>query len=109
MGDLSSLLSRVEEANGPNYALERDIALAFSEPDVQVVVTPVTASLDAALSLCERVLPGWFETIERVGPNQWRAILSRREAGHDACYGKGRSRSLALLAALLRALISQEK
>lgn len=87
MTDLSELIARVEGATGPNYALECDLFEALDVPKEwfgSKVVShflrnghfgfntadgfmhldcikppPYTASLDAALALAERVLPGW--------------------------------------------------
>lgn len=69
----------------------------------------VSASLDAALALVERVLPGAF--IELSGPRKYLHIPTpvpnrwRAECGH---IGWGSTPALALLAALLKALIAAE-
>jgi hypothetical protein len=115
--NLSQLLSRVEEAQGPSKRLSFDIALALLVPDYEgtaetwfgpsVASTHYTSNLDSALALVERCQPDCF----------W-------QVGHDsddpACYrarilpalltpvieASGATPALALLAALLKSIIS---
>lgn len=64
-----------------------------------------TSSIDAALALCERVLPKWEILLTdegETGSTSWIASIGPRETfmSYEA---KGRTPSLALLAALLKA------
>lgn len=75
-----------------------------------------TASLDAAVALCERVLPGWFWRAGRTSlfPNGW-AYISRTHPSHcdredEASCSDGRAATpaIALLIAILTALEARE-
>ena len=62
---LQELLARVENAEGPDVHLDRDIyefVLKGRSERVEwdVVAGDYTKSIDAAVSLCERVLSGWW-------------------------------------------------
>ena len=78
MTDLTALLERVEAATGPDREIDTEIARAFgwTPPGINPALwegketpswwaTPgfgmpaYTSSLDAAIALVERVLPGW--------------------------------------------------
>ncbi len=54
---LRELLARVEVATGPDVRLDRAINAMF--PDGELGSPYYTASIDAAVALCKRVLPGW--------------------------------------------------
>jgi hypothetical protein len=135
VGDLDDLIERVEKATGANFALEREVFEAFTLPTItewfgQPVVgwfrqghaygfntadgyshfgclkpPPVTASLDAALALCERCLPGWEFSLEverpADGPAVWRVEMGDPLRGWTA---EAPTPALAVVAALLRAL-----
>jgi hypothetical protein len=134
MSDLSSLIARLEAAEGPNYALEVDIFKFFNPEysdyvqgrgglvhkedgeDQRVLsnVRPpnVMASLDAAVSLANRVLPGWFWRCGSTPlfPNGW-AHVSRYRADHcdrqdeaSCADGKAANVAIALVLTTLRAL-----
>jgi hypothetical protein len=135
MTSLSNLRARVEGAEGPSRKLDvwiwkatapdeyrRDMyrsavlrprgqAIEDFEPGWAVkAAPPYTASLDAALALVERVLPGrdWSLTTDLWGKLFMATIW--KDAGGDIA-GEAETRStpaLALLAALLRALESTE-
>jgi hypothetical protein len=133
--DLADLLRRVEAAAGPDRELDEAIAFALCDEHefVQLKGAPrgvgptlyrfgshaphsalrVTASLDAALALVERVLPGAICGVDGIGPaclpearvvpeHSGEEVLTQYEA-------RGRTPALALLAALLRALIAQQE
>lgn len=78
MTEIGELLERVKAATGPDRKLDRAIGLSvgglksveefgmagnwwerFTEGGLTVGLPPYTASIDAALALVERVLPGW--------------------------------------------------
>lgn len=134
MTGLSSLISRVEKATGPNYALEVDI-FKFFNPDYRDYVEGrgglvhkndgedqrvlsnvrppnVTASIDAAVALAERVLPGWgwgithgSEKAEDVQGNVFPKAIPF--PAHLDCYGYHAIPAIALVLATLRALQSK--
>jgi hypothetical protein len=120
MTDLQSLLSRVEGANGPDRELDCLIAAAtdyrnrftgellaewLEDPARRAEamqwegVPYVTSSLDAALALCERVLPG----------EAWGLLQDALFDNRVKCSDVSRELPLALLTALLRTLIAQEE
>lgn len=133
MTDLQGLLERVEKASGPDREVDLLIVELFPEsPAADIVVgrvrrwidarqphqysanafnagqLPYTASLDAALALVERVLPGSVSDVL----HEARAAVGRKHALHirfwkpdvDGPYAAALAR--AVLAALLKALIA---
>jgi hypothetical protein len=71
-------------------------------------------SLDAALALVDRVLPGWRASLLQHVP-AWEAVVARNFAGradkgpHEVRTAVAATPALALLAACLKALIAQEE
>jgi len=74
-------------------------------------VPPVTTSLDAALALAERVLPGWYVGVQAnryellIAPEDWSAYLSAPK-GHqftDEVEASAPTPALALCIAILKA------
>lgn len=132
MTDLEVLLARVEAAAGPDRGLDCDIFCATAEspfvnyyPDcvlaslggfaarVEIAdIDKFTSSIDAAVALCERVLPGWtaWEIRSRAGKSIFHAEVSRLVNGEeDIEAANSASPALALLAAILRAKITEAK
>lgn len=131
MTDLQSLLERVEKAEGASSELDEAVALALCDEHrfAQLAgatdgvgcmmyryghhafhsALRVTASLDAALALVERVLPGWAVDITRFSrTGLGRARLWQNYDGlREYCCDRAATPALALLAAMLKALISQ--
>lgn len=79
---------------------------------------PYTSSLDAAVALVERLLPGaWRETsgpraylnIPKAVPNYWRATVQPWGPKNANTAGWGATEPLAILAALLKALEAREE
>lgn len=145
MTDLSSLISRVEKATGPDRELDARIwayfagvkyvshnapygdvhgrtQVEYTVPPMRTrVVTnlprtphaePVTTSVDAAISLAERVLPGWgwgithgSEKAEDVQGNVFPKAIPF--PAHLDCYGYHAIPAIALVLATLRALQSK--
>jgi hypothetical protein len=138
---LAELIERVEKLEGPDRETDFVIAKACglivrsektwgNGDTTQVVIDPnhkgrgkgnvrgnVTASLDAAIALTERVLPGWFWRAGRTSlfPKGW-AYVSRTHPSHcdrkdeaSSSDGKAASPAIALLLATLRALSAQER
>lgn len=125
--DLSELTQRVEEATGPDRDLDRAILDALGievcEFDVgdgdpsqwriwsdgsTVENTHITASVDAALALVER-LGRTARSVERWGEEKFMAWVEWKEGKWTRSQnGYGKTRPLAILAALLRALLNKE-
>lgn len=137
MTDLQALLTRVEEATGGDRELDAAIECAFNwtaentdadllrmvqageplaavalvDPDWRLHewVSPVTSSLDAALALVERALPGsmWQVGFDPDDGSMCARIVTaaplcaHAKANHDTA-------ALAICAAALRALIAQQ-
>ena len=128
---LELLLERVKAASGPDRELDLALGALWSDPPFNLSVNqqrggkpPVfkfTASIDAALALVERVLPGWFWRAGHVPNQKWDgreyrdnwAHLSRTDASNcdrgDEATGWAATPALAILAALLTALIAQKE
>lgn len=140
---LQDLLTRVEQAQEGSRELDAEIAVAlryggerypnkplgtFSPGHVQAdlgrdgwsvgwTVPAFTTSLDAALALIERKLPGWWWEVAHgtahkgAGP-YWASVYNNETlaATFDGTPDEapGKTPALALVAALLRALSSQE-
>ena len=134
---LDELIERLEKAEGPSIELDGMIWAAangyefvmwdgagcvYRDPNAPnwnrgiqhadaTTVRPYSASLDAAVALAERVLPGWYWRCGRtvLFPNGW-AYVSRLHADHcterdeAACSdGKAANVAIALCLATLKA------
>lgn len=123
MSDLMELLERVKAATGPDRELEYALVCHFFGADEGLLheihginLYRLTASIDAALALVERKLPGWvvddLSQNSRLAGDPWGCKLA-------SYYGSDPSRNrsavsgydyptapLAILAALLSALTS---
>jgi hypothetical protein len=129
MADLTSLSERVEGAGGPNLALEAEIWCAvngytFDQFDGAGIryrdaagryrheagaPPPYTASLDAALGLVDRVLPGAGWQVETIafGSRYGALVIRPHEVGyHEATAA---TPALALISALLKALSEKDQ
>jgi len=116
---MTSLLTRIESGQGADEALDLDIIKTLlpkavvmrADTDEEGKVIPgksneythwrLTSSLDAALSLVERMLPGWPWIVYHDGAE----LISPKAAG-PIHYGRAPTPARSLLAALLRALES---
>lgn len=123
---LQALLERVENTEGHEPDIEDDIALTFEteaqywDGDGELYVrrspligwTPVpayTASIDAALALVERVLPGSEIKLHINNPERdWQAACIRTKSLEMLC-GECATAPLSIIAALLKALILQPR
>ncbi|MBS7697836.1 MULTISPECIES: hypothetical protein [unclassified Chelatococcus] len=125
-----SVLADLEKAGGADIWLDRAVSIALDQPwdwsvdwrgwgydeagksIEQEKAFPYTSSLDAAIALVERVLPGWAREVSLWG-NLARASLWEcdREGWHGSKSNKvtatSKTEPLALLTALFRALIAQ--
>jgi hypothetical protein len=134
MTSLTELLARVEGATGADRELDADIMIALDPerlnwaeyqaslpcgaPSDTIAkerrwrAFQYTASIDAALALCERVLPGctWELSLGRDEDGLY--YIANIQSDDYQSYGNGCLRStssLTTVAALLKALISQEQ
>ena len=57
---IDELIEKLEKADGPNFALEQEIQFVLERHRGNLKPPNYTASLDAAVALAERVLPGWM-------------------------------------------------
>ena len=134
----ADLLQRIEAANGPDRVLDGDVwhALTAKPGDVWVndfadgvyhlqdprdtiayeAPPDLTASIDAAIALVERLLPGWAWFVDWIGmPDQpachaeiWLPAQRSQHLGRERERGEASTPALAILAATLRALIAKE-
>jgi len=121
---LEVLLERLEKAEGPDREIDFDLHIlecessCWADVEVQVErakrngVVPYTASLDASIALVERIEPKWEYILNWRGwASRGRAFASVNEASaidrsiayHDT------SVIIALLTAMVKALIAEEK
>ena len=129
MSKLIELAEMCEKASEGSPALDIDIAMAtglapghaktvrgvavwFVDNQVKTLeLQPWSSSLDAAVSLCERVLPqgGWQvrKMVTASGNVRSQAVYLGPPDADDA-FASGSSPALALVAATLRALAKQE-
>lgn len=116
---LIDLARKCEEATGPDHGLDIEIyrACGFKVYPVDAPTNftlanaPfVTGSLDAAMVLCEHVLPGkWWKVCGQRGPlvkGFWGGIEHGIEPSRR-CFANATTPALALCAATLRALSSK--
>jgi hypothetical protein len=136
---IADLLARAEAATGPNFELEHTIFEALSLPTIRewngapvtswfrddgyygfntedgyrhlrcIKAPAVTASLDAALALVERVLPEAYRDLgegydTKAQRRYWIATFTYHVPGRGSHSAEAATPALALIAALLRAL-----
>jgi hypothetical protein len=130
---ISELIERLESATGPNYALEIDI-FKYLHPeyadyvqgrgglihpcdgeDVRVqsnVRQPnYTASLDAAVAVADRLLPGWRNSSIKTGDTEYAAYVWEFNDGRQPeafVEHVKSSRAIALCIAILKAKQAQD-
>lgn len=136
MSDYQSLIERVEGLSGPSLDVSGEICVALQyvgpfAPNPKNVtidnddpgwllyeldgeectdtIPSLTSSIDAALSLVERKLPDAYPKFEKSGGTSWHAWIMDEPEAEQGYYGINSSPALAILAALLRALQSQEE
>jgi hypothetical protein len=124
MGDLAGLIERVEKLDGPDREIDLELARALV-PDViclrynwetsnnePFVHWRYTASIDAAIALVERCLPGWARGFD-AGPKSCIAFVDPHDYA-DRMFGArhvatASTPAIALLLALLRAMQKEER
>lgn len=121
MTDIPALIARVGALTGPDREVECELVTAFISYNEAVLHRHYsisgycfTASVDAAISLVERVLSGWY--VEHIGADAigsqdamrtvgWTAELRR---GGALAQGQATTLPVALVLAALKALQAQE-
>lgn len=116
--NLDDLIRRVEAATGPDRELDFDVCAALGLYEAEPTYGPhlrriwhgprLTASIDAALALVEKVLPGCTDTSDASYPEAGIEWTLFPDGGDDWITGTAKTRPLAIIAALLRALKQQE-
>jgi hypothetical protein len=114
---LRLLKERVEKATGEDREIDYSLFDLFGEDRKgpifwQDSAPPYTDSLDACVSLAERVLPGWIWSVKNGSPN-----LGEPPYAYIACdtpedktgRASAATPALAFLSAILAALIAQEE
>ena len=133
MSNLQELLERVEKAEGGDRAIDTALELLLlsattkefpgADPRSGLVLIldakerwvtcdadEYTASIDAAVALVERMLPGWKVAIHiDTGGGAADAYVWNPESADPQHQAFGETPALALIAALLRAMIAKEK
>jgi len=136
VADYSDLIARLEKAEGGDVALDLAVCVALQWAGPHAVgsgiqnvrrsddeddwlfyedvdgpccdLTPrLSASLDAAIALTEKMLPGWRMALVQDGPKLVEAILSPNSM--DSEIGRAKTLPIALLIATLKALQSLEQ
>jgi len=129
----SDLIARLEALTGPDMEVDWDIGLnvggmksvrtfgmagnwfdrCVDETSLSVSMPDYTASIDAAVALCERVLPGWrwgitqgTEDDDEVQGNVWPETTPF--TAYLDSYGYHANPAIALLIAILKALDAKE-
>lgn len=82
---------------------EGDLLFEQNGEDCCNPIPPVTTSLDAALALLERVLPGWAGIGVATTRTGWGAVLCEKEQDTEAFVTNAPTPALALCIVILRA------
>lgn len=101
--DLAKLIDRAEWEKCANWASQPCGAQPETiDRDALRWLPAYTASLDAALALAERVLPGWFISLERYSDG-WYATTCDHSTSQRRFQGSQKPAALALCIAILKA------
>ena len=128
MSKYEDIINHLEKAEGPSHEIdaiivsmdgfqikrERNRAWRYGDRNTQkwYNIPSYTASLDAAVALVERMLPGW--TIANIGQDDGKTWHAELRKGHKTSYSTVKLAgaavsAIALLLALFRALQAQEE
>lgn len=110
--ELEALAKRVARASGPDPELDSAIWKCVAsvtpgyESDANQQPIPITASLDAALGLVDRLLPQWRWKLQQIdkGTVHFKCTLEPRTGSPARGYHE-KAAPLAVIDALLRALL----
>ncbi len=113
---MRELLERVEAANGPDRELDAGIVVGLGLDNTcpfwlhsydRTTPVRITASVDAALALVERVLPGHRVALFTNGGGEGPTCVIMFESDPVKADERAPTLPLAILAAMLKALIAQ--
>lgn len=93
-----TLIDRLSNLDGPDREVDREIAKIDPGPKPSMIPFDYTASVDAAIALAERVLPGWGWLVQNCGHPA--CILVKDDTSYEV---RGTTPAMALCIALLRA------
>jgi hypothetical protein len=109
---LRLLKNRVEKATGPERGMNYLLLEILGPSDEQEFPPRYTDSLDACVSLAERVLPGWIWSVKNGSPNLGEppyAYITCDTPEDKTGRASAATPALAFLSAILAALIAQEE
>lgn len=107
MVDLSELVTKLETATGPNYALDVEIAIALGYPQALTEPPPsFTGSLDAAVRMVENLGYQWLRKSPHVMTVYRQTSDDKTRAAHSDW--RGVTPALSLCVAAFRALSERE-
>jgi hypothetical protein len=118
-GKMTELLERVEKATGPDTVLDVFLAATFYEGFLEAAaldmagdVPRFTSSIDAALALVEKMLPGdrgfVLHASSRAYNDRGRFWFTFKDTRNKVKVRRSKTPALAILSAMLRALSSRE-
>lgn len=120
MTDLTTLIAKLEAATGPDRELDAEIAIALDQiasrdfwsiDYIKADMVPaVTGSIDAAVALAARVLPGWGWSTQSFGEDGAQGKVWKHGWYDGAViYAEHSSPAIALVIAILRAKQAEAK
>ncbi len=109
---LPSLIKELEAAEAGNIDLDASILCVIDNawyPSALIAAPPYTTSIDAAVGLCERLLPKWAWDVGKDGPVYEATVWADRTKGGLAEYATltAPSAPIALVIATLKAYEAQ--
>ena len=111
--ELAGLIERLEKATGPDGAIDDLLYWTLKQHPAKgpfARIPAYTDSIDAALGLVERVLPGWMWYVGSVGENDMpQATITEPVEDCRDFVGHAPTAPLAILLALLRALAQESQ
>ena len=104
MSKYAEIIERLEKAQGPNYALEREIFKVLADGSINF--PPYSCSLEAAMSLVRTHLPGeWIDIGGMTDSTEWECNI---HTDYIEVQEHGLTPPLAVLKALFRTLEAKE-
>ncbi len=93
-----TLIDRLSKLDGPDREVDREIAKTDPGPKPSMIPFDYTASLDEAIALADRMLPGWGWLAQDCGTPK--ALVVNNDEVHQE---RGATPAIALCIAILRA------